>query len=159
MGGRRLPAAPPALFALYFCRSGPSSVCARMPPWSRARRAAVGTPLPCRAVVEPGHRGCPRQARPCLVCHTPAALAAAAARTCPAPQPPTTYPCCAPPLPAAGPILAQAVVPVYPTDRPEQLAARVLKEEHKLYPRCVAALCEGRITWRHDGVPILWSAH
>lgn len=60
---------------------------------------------------------------------------------------------------AAGPILAQAVVPVYPTDRPEQLAARVLKEEHRLYPRCVAALCEDRITWRHDGVPIMWSAH
>lgn len=35
----------------------------------------------------------------------------------------------------AGPILAQAVVPVYPTDRPEQLAARVLKQEHQLYPR------------------------
>ncbi|KAL4447446.1 hypothetical protein ABPG75_004665 [Micractinium tetrahymenae] len=58
-----------------------------------------------------------------------------------------------------GPILAQAVVPVYPTDRPEQVAARVLKEEHKLYPECVAALCEERITWRHDGVPIMWSAH
>lgn len=27
-----------------------------------------------------------------------------------------------------GPILAQAVVPVYPTDSPKQLAARVLKE-------------------------------
>lgn len=57
-----------------------------------------------------------------------------------------------------GPILAQATVPVYPTDRPEQVAARVLKEEHKLYPQCVAALCEGRVTWRHDGVPIMWSA-
>lgn len=30
--------------------------------------------------------------------------------------------------PLAGPILAQAVVPVYPTDSPQQLAARVLKE-------------------------------
>lgn len=37
--------------------------------------------------------------------------------------------------PPAGPILAQAVVPVYPTDRPEQLAARVLKQEHQLYPK------------------------
>lgn len=60
---------------------------------------------------------------------------------------------------AAGPILAQAVVPVFPTDSPQQLAARVLKEEHRLYPECVAALCEGRVTWRDDGVPILWSAH
>lgn len=55
----------------------------------------------------------------------------------------------------AGPILAQAMVPVYPTDRPEQLAARVLREEHRLYPRCVAALCEDRVTWRADGIPIM----
>lgn len=69
---------------------------------------------------------------------------------------------CFPSLPAlrlAGPILAQAVVPVYPTDRPEQLAARVLKEEHRLYPLCVAALCDGRVTWREDGIPIMWTAH
>lgn len=58
-----------------------------------------------------------------------------------------------------GPILAQRVVPVLPTDSPAQLAARVLKEEHKVYPDAVAALCEGRITWREDGIPILWSAH
>ena len=58
-----------------------------------------------------------------------------------------------------GPILAQAVVPVLPTDTSDALAARVLKEEHKLYPQCVAALCEGRVTWRYDGVPIMWSAH
>ena len=58
-----------------------------------------------------------------------------------------------------GPILAQAVVPVYPTDSPQQLAARVLREEHQLLPRCVAALCEDRLTWRHDGIPIMWSAH
>jgi len=58
-----------------------------------------------------------------------------------------------------GPILAQAVVPVLPTDSADGLAARVLKEEHRLYPQCVAALCEGRITWRHDGIPIMWSAH
>ncbi|KAI3429267.1 hypothetical protein D9Q98_005364 [Chlorella vulgaris] len=58
-----------------------------------------------------------------------------------------------------GPILAQAIVPVYPTDRPEQLAARVLKEEHRLYPLCVAAMCDDRVTWREDGVPIMWTAH
>lgn len=32
-------------------------------------------------------------------------------------------------------------------------------QEHKLYPNAVAALAEGRITWREDGVPILWSPH
>ncbi len=58
-----------------------------------------------------------------------------------------------------GPILAQRVVPVYPTDTPKQLAARVLKEEHQVYPHCVAALCDGRISWREDGIPILWEAH
>lgn len=31
-------------------------------------------------------------------------------------------------------------------------------QEHKLYPKAVAALAEGRITWRKDGVPILWEA-
>jgi phosphoribosylglycinamide formyltransferase len=58
-----------------------------------------------------------------------------------------------------GPILAQAAVPVLPTDTPQALAARVLREEHRLYPECVAALCDGRVTWRQDGVPIMWSAH
>jgi phosphoribosylglycinamide formyltransferase-1 len=38
----------------------------------------------------------------------------------------------------AGPIIAQAKVPVLPGDGPKSLAARVLKEEHKLYPRALA---------------------
>jgi len=132
-----------------------------------------------------------------------------------------------------GPILAQHVVRVSPTDTPEQVAARVLAEvrctlwtsadsafrsgllqrvsraanssaltngrrgsaaplqrpanechpvrrsvpsiasgllkftnvtvfcwkEHKLYPEAVAALCDGRVTWREDGVPIIWEAY
>jgi len=37
----------------------------------------------------------------------------------------------------AGPILAQAVVPVLPGDRTETLAARVLTQEHVIYPRVV----------------------
>ncbi|KAK9816865.1 hypothetical protein WJX72_006282 [[Myrmecia] bisecta] len=57
-----------------------------------------------------------------------------------------------------GPILGQRVVPVYPTDTPGQLAARVLKEEHKAYPEAVAALVDGRVTWRQDGIPIMWHA-
>ena len=39
-----------------------------------------------------------------------------------------------------GPILAQATVPVRPDDTPETLAARLLAEEHKLYPAALAAL-------------------
>ncbi|KAL3675706.1 hypothetical protein R1sor_025654 [Riccia sorocarpa] len=54
-----------------------------------------------------------------------------------------------------GPILAQRVVPVLADDSAIDLAARVLKEEHVLYPEVVAALCEDRIFWREDGVPII----
>ena len=51
--------------------------------------------------------------------------------------------------------MAQRVVPVLPYDTADDLAARVLKEEHELYPEVVAALCEDRISWRDDGVPII----
>lgn len=39
-----------------------------------------------------------------------------------------------------GPILDQAIVPVMPDDTPESLAARVLTQEHVLYPRALARL-------------------
>ena len=39
-----------------------------------------------------------------------------------------------------GPILAQAVVPVLPSDTADTLAARVLTQEHQIYPRAVAGL-------------------
>ena len=37
-----------------------------------------------------------------------------------------------------GPIIAQVEVPVLPGDTPETLSARVLTEEHKLYPKALA---------------------
>jgi phosphoribosylglycinamide formyltransferase-1 len=37
-----------------------------------------------------------------------------------------------------GPILAQAVVPVLPDDTPETLSARVLAQEHRVYPQAIA---------------------
>ena len=37
-----------------------------------------------------------------------------------------------------GPILAQAVVPVLPSDDADTLAARVLSQEHRIYPQAVA---------------------
>ena len=40
-----------------------------------------------------------------------------------------------------GPILGQARVPVLPGDTDDTLAARVLKEEHRLYPQCLAQFC------------------
>jgi phosphoribosylglycinamide formyltransferase 1 len=39
-----------------------------------------------------------------------------------------------------GPILEQAVVPVLPGDTAETLAARVLTQEHLIYPRAIGAL-------------------
>ena len=41
-----------------------------------------------------------------------------------------------------GPILAQAVVPVLPGDTVEMLAARVLTQEHIIYPRAIAELLQ-----------------
>jgi phosphoribosylglycinamide formyltransferase-1 len=42
-----------------------------------------------------------------------------------------------------GPILEQAVVPVLPADTADTLAARVLTQEHLIYPRAIAALLAG----------------
>lgn len=41
-----------------------------------------------------------------------------------------------------GPILAQAVVPVLPHDTADTLAARVLTQEHRIYPEAVATLLQ-----------------
>ncbi len=44
-----------------------------------------------------------------------------------------------------GPIVGQAAVPVRPGDTAEALAARVLEAEHRLYPRCLKLVAEGRV--------------
>ncbi|XP_042377747.1 phosphoribosylglycinamide formyltransferase, chloroplastic-like [Zingiber officinale] len=56
-----------------------------------------------------------------------------------------------------GRTLAQRVVPVLADDSVEDLAARVLEQEHKLYVEVVSALCDDRIVWREDGVPLIRS--
>lgn len=43
-----------------------------------------------------------------------------------------------------GPILAQAVVPVLPGDTADTLAARVLTQEHMIYPRAIAGLLQNK---------------
>jgi phosphoribosylglycinamide formyltransferase 1 len=43
----------------------------------------------------------------------------------------------------AGPIVAQAAVPVIPGDTAESLAERVLAQEHVVYPRAVRMICSG----------------
>lgn len=45
-----------------------------------------------------------------------------------------------------GPIVAQAVVPVIPGDTEDLLAARVLQQEHVIYPRAVRWFVEGRLS-------------
>lgn len=50
-----------------------------------------------------------------------------------------------------GPIVAQAVVPVLGDDDEDTLAARVLAQEHRLYPLALRWLVEGRLEVR-DGV-------
>jgi phosphoribosylglycinamide formyltransferase-1 len=44
----------------------------------------------------------------------------------------------------SGPIVVQEAVPVLSSDTPETLAARILETEHRLYPRAVRLLLEGR---------------
>jgi len=51
-----------------------------------------------------------------------------------------------------GAIIGQAAVPVLEGDDEATLAARVLKQEHLLLPRCLRWLCDGRIALRGDRV-------
>lgn len=44
----------------------------------------------------------------------------------------------------AGPIVAQEAVPVLEEDGPEELAARILEAEHRIYPKAVRVMLEGR---------------
>lgn len=44
-----------------------------------------------------------------------------------------------------GPILAQKKVPVLPDDTPEVLAARILVEEHKVYPEVIGKIARGEL--------------
>jgi phosphoribosylglycinamide formyltransferase-1 len=45
----------------------------------------------------------------------------------------------------AGPVIAQAAVPVHPADTAEMLAARVLEAEHRLYPEALRLLADGKV--------------
>jgi len=44
-----------------------------------------------------------------------------------------------------GPIILQAAVPILDDDTPDTLAARILEQEHKIYPRAVQLFAEGRL--------------
>ncbi len=62
------------------------------------------------------------------------------------------------PVVDSGPIIHQAAVPVEPGDTEERLAARVLKEEHRIYPEAVRGFLEGRIRLGPDGAVIVEKA-
>jgi phosphoribosylglycinamide formyltransferase-1 len=44
-----------------------------------------------------------------------------------------------------GPVIAQAPVPVYDSDDADALTARILEQEHKLYPSALALLAQGKL--------------
>ena len=50
-----------------------------------------------------------------------------------------------------GPIVAQAAVPVLPTDTEDSLSARVLTQEHRIYPQAVRWMVEGQLDVGRDG--------
>jgi phosphoribosylglycinamide formyltransferase-1 len=52
-----------------------------------------------------------------------------------------------------GPIVCQAVVPVLDDDTPETLAARILKEEHRIYSEAICLLLEDKL--RFEGRRVL----
>ncbi len=45
-----------------------------------------------------------------------------------------------------GPVIVQAVAPVLPGDREEDLAARILAQEHRLYPQAIQWFAQGRLS-------------
>jgi phosphoribosylglycinamide formyltransferase-1 len=45
-----------------------------------------------------------------------------------------------------GPIIVQAVVPVLPDDTEAALAARILEQEHRLYPQAIQWIAQGRVS-------------
>ena len=49
----------------------------------------------------------------------------------------------------AGPIVMQAVVPVFTDDTEDTLSARILAEEHRIYPEAIGRMLDGG--WRVEG--------
>ena len=58
-----------------------------------------------------------------------------------------------------GPIICQAAVPVYPDDTEDSLSARILAQEHRLYPHALRLFAEGRLEVRGRSVVVHDEAH
>jgi phosphoribosylglycinamide formyltransferase-1 len=54
-----------------------------------------------------------------------------------------------------GPIIIQAAVPVLDDDTEESLSARILKEEHRIYPEAIRLFAEGRLVVEGRRVKLL----
>ena len=54
-----------------------------------------------------------------------------------------------------GPIIVQAAVPVFPGDTEKTLGARVLEQEHQIYPQAIRWFAEDRLSVTPDGNVIL----
>jgi phosphoribosylglycinamide formyltransferase-1 len=50
-----------------------------------------------------------------------------------------------------GPIIIQAAVPVLPYDSEQTLAARVLNQEHRIYPQAIRWLCQDQVKLSEQG--------
>ncbi len=51
-----------------------------------------------------------------------------------------------------GPLIVQARVPILPGDDADTLAARVLEQEHRILPRAIRWIAEGRLHIDGEGV-------
>ena len=49
-----------------------------------------------------------------------------------------------------GPVIARAELSIQPDDTADRLAARVLTQEHRLYPACLALLAQNGVSNQHD---------
>jgi phosphoribosylglycinamide formyltransferase-1 len=58
----------------------------------------------------------------------------------------------------AGPIIAQAAVPVLADDTQDTLAERILRQEHRLYPLVVRWFAEGRVSLAEGRVAVTGAA-
>ena len=56
----------------------------------------------------------------------------------------------------SGPIVLQAVVPVLDGDTEESLSARILEQEHQIYPKAIQYVLDGQI--RFNGRRVLQSS-
>ena len=57
-----------------------------------------------------------------------------------------------------GPIIIQAAVPVLAADNSDTLAARVLEQEHRIYPQAIRWFAEDRLVIEKQGVRVMGAA-